>query len=165
MTCFLLQLVSAETLRSMSDDIESLCLVREYRQLEETFVTHYTNKIMCDRDAVNLQDIKRDVHKRDKIVLEKRATADQSPAAVKIEERIGWECLWENALVCGERCMSKIQWLVKALYHRCNGEDCPHPYVTISEDVLNSMNSDLCVPLFSKFLPTSCTVPPLGVMR
>ena len=120
---------------------------------------------MHDRDAVNLQDIKRDVHKRDKIVLEKRATADRSPATVKIEERIGWECLWENALVCGERCMRKIRWLVKAMYHRCNGEDCIHPYITKSEDVLNSMNSDLCVPLFSKFLPTSCTVPPLGVMR
>ena len=49
------------------------------------------------------------------MVLEKCATADQSPSAVKIEERIGWESLWENALACGERCMRKIRWLVKAL--------------------------------------------------
>jgi len=65
------------------------------------------------------------------------ATADRSPAAVKIEERIGWESLWEN--VCGERCMRKIWWLVKALCHPCNGLDCPH--VTISDDVLNSIRS------------------------
>ena len=56
-----------------------------------------------------MQDIKRDVHKRDKIVLEKRATADRSPATVKIEERIGWECLWENALVC-ERILKLTKW-------------------------------------------------------
>jgi len=54
--------------------------------------------------------------------------------------------LWENALVCGERCMRKIRLLVKALCHRCNGEDCPH--LTISEDVLNSMNSDLSTVVF-----------------
>jgi len=74
-----------------------------------------------------LQDVKREVHRRGKeMVLEKCAMADRSPAAVKIEERIGWESLWENALVCGERCMRKIRWLVKALCHRCNGEDCTY---------------------------------------
>ena len=51
-----------------------------------------------------MQEIKREVHKRDKeMVLEKCVTADQSLAAVKIGERIGWESLWVNALVCGER--------------------------------------------------------------
>ena len=51
-------------------------------------------------------------------------------------------------------CMRKIWWLVKALYHRCNGEDCPHPHIT-----------QIVILLFSKFLSTSCTVPPFGVMR
>jgi len=37
--------------------------------------------------------------------------------------------LWENALVCGERCMRKIWWLVKALCHWYNGEDCTHPHL------------------------------------
>ena len=63
---------------------------------------HVRVLVLCDGDTVSLQDIKQEVHKRDKeMVLEKCATADQSPAAVKIEERIGWESLWENALVCG----------------------------------------------------------------
>jgi len=84
-----------------------------------------------------LQDIKKEVHKRDKeMELEKCAPADWSPAAVKIEEGTGWESLWKNTLVCGERCMTKTRWLVKALCQRCNGED--HPHITISEDVLNS---------------------------
>ena len=97
----------------------------ECRELEETFGAHYSDEILCEGDTVSLQDVKREVHKRGKeMVLEKCATADRSPAAVKIEERIGQGSLWENALVCGERCMRKIWWLVKALCHRCNGEDC-----------------------------------------
>ena len=43
-------MLGAETLRSMSDDIESLCLVRDCRELEETFGTHY-DEILCDGDA------------------------------------------------------------------------------------------------------------------
>jgi len=88
--------LGAEILRSMSDDIESLCLVRECR---ETFGTHHTNEILGDRDAVSLQDIKREVHKRDKeMVLEKCATSYRSLAAMQIEERIGWESLWGECL-------------------------------------------------------------------
>ena len=37
---------------------------------------------------------------------------DRSPAAVTVEERIGWIPLWEMALDCGERCVRKIQWPV-----------------------------------------------------
>ena len=46
------------------------------------------------------------------MVLEKCGTADRSPAAVTVEERIGWIPLWEMALDCGERCVRKIQWPV-----------------------------------------------------
>ena len=107
---FLLRLVSANghvlgarTFQSMSNDMESLCLVRECRELEETFQTHYTDKILGCGDQVNVRDIKKEVHKIDKrIVLEKCGTSDHSPAAVTIEERIGWIPLWEMALGCGE---------------------------------------------------------------
>jgi len=89
--------LGAETLRSMSDDIESLCLVRDCRELEETFGTHY-DEILCDGDAVSLQEIKREVHKRDKeMVLEKCATADQSLAAGEnwVGVSVGeCPCLW-----------------------------------------------------------------------
>ena len=47
------------------------------------------------------------------------------------------------ALDCGERCVRKIQWLAKALCHRCFGEDCTYQHVTITEDLLNSMDTNL----------------------
>ena len=85
-----------------------------------------------------------EVYKIDRqIVLEKCGTADCTPAAVTIEERIGWILLWEMGLDYGERCARKIQWLAKALCHRCFGEDCTYPHVTITEDLLNSMDTNL----------------------
>ena len=68
---------------------------------EETFHTHYTDKILGCGDQVNVRDIKKEVYKIDRqIVLEKCGTADCTPAAVTIEERIGWIPLWEMALDC-----------------------------------------------------------------
>ena len=47
------------------------------------------------------------------------------------------------ALDCGERCVRKIQWLARMLCHRCFGEDCTYQHVTITEDLLNSMDTNL----------------------
>ena len=46
------------------------------------------------------------------------------------------------ALDCGERCVRKIQWLAKALCNRCFGEDCTYQHVTITDDLLNSMDTN-----------------------
>jgi len=169
-------------------------------------------------------------------VLEKCGTADCTPAAVTIEERIGWIPLWEMALDYGERCVRKIQWplaskasitittitsittvpallllvwwfiiagqawvsstltnlplhkahyyyyqytctlyyiIITALHicdclhgsycHRCFGEDCTYPHVTITEDLLNSMDANLQSVVFYNL---SCFVvrSPFGVI-
>jgi len=105
-------------------------------------------------DQVNVRDIKMEVYKIDKQrALEKCGTADRSPAAVTIEERIGWIPRWEMALDCGERCVKKIQWLARALCHRCFGEDCTYPHVTITEDLLNSTDTNLQSVLFTYCSP------------
>ena len=39
--------VGPAALRSMVDDVDSLCLVREHRELEESFGAHFTDKILC----------------------------------------------------------------------------------------------------------------------
>ena len=70
---FLLRLVStdghalgARTFQSMLDDMELLCLVRECQQLEKTFQTHYTDKILGCGDQMNVRDIKKEVYRIDK---------------------------------------------------------------------------------------------------
>ena len=51
----------------MSDDMELLCLVRECQELEETFQTHYTDKIPGSGDQVNVRNVaEKEVYKIDK---------------------------------------------------------------------------------------------------
>lgn len=38
--------VGAAAMESMVDDVSSLCLVKEYRELEERFGTHFTERII-----------------------------------------------------------------------------------------------------------------------
>ena len=68
------------------------------------------------------------------------AHLQQSPLR---RELVAWIPLWEMALDCGERCVRKIQWLARVLCHRCFGEDCTYPHVTITEYLLNSVDTDL----------------------
>ena len=69
---------------------------------------------------------------------------DRSPAAVTVEERIGWIylCMWEMALDCGERCVKKIQWLA-SLRVLCHVQNNVPTHITVPEDLLNSMDTNL----------------------
>ena len=53
-------------LKSLSDDMESLCLIKECRELESIFGTDFTTEILIDADSTNLRDIKRTILKIDK---------------------------------------------------------------------------------------------------
>ena len=87
------------------------------------------------------------------MVLEKCGTADRSPAAVTVEERIGWIPLWEMALDCGEKCVKKIQWLASLRVLRHVQNNVP-THVTVTEDLLNSMDTNLqSVVFFLEFYP------------
>ena len=41
------------------DDLDSLCLVEECRDLGECFDTHYRDAILVDADEVGMQEVKR----------------------------------------------------------------------------------------------------------
>ena len=134
----------------MLDNIESLCLIRECWELEETFQTHYTDQILgCGTKWIC--GTSRSSYTSKCTVLEKCGTADCSPTGVTIEERIGWIPPREMALDCGEKCVRKIQWLVRALCYRCFGEDCTYPHFTITKDILDSMDTNLQSVVFVLF--------------
>ena len=40
------------------DDLDSLCLVKECRDLEECFDTHFTDAILVDADEVDMREVK-----------------------------------------------------------------------------------------------------------
>ena len=54
-------------LRSMVDDVDTLCLVRECRELEESFGTHFTDKILCRGiDQIEMREVRKTIRQLDK---------------------------------------------------------------------------------------------------
>ena len=52
--------VGAATTRSMVDDVASLCLVKECKELEEGFGTQFTDKMLDgDADQINMKEVKK----------------------------------------------------------------------------------------------------------
>ena len=81
---------------------------------------------------VNVRDIKKEVYK-----IDKQMELQSSLRRVLV----GYLCgKWPWIVVKGVR---KIQWLARALCHNCFGEDCTYPHVTITENLLNSMDTSL----------------------
>ena len=57
--------------------------------------------------------------------------------------------------------------LAMVLCHRCFGEECTYPHVTITEDLLNSMDTNLQSVIVLEFYPVlvyAFTGPPLGLL-
>ena len=51
---------------SILDDLDSLCIVQECRDLEEEYGKKFTYKILADADAVIMADVRKEIRKRDK---------------------------------------------------------------------------------------------------
>ena len=59
--------VAAIAMRSLLDNPNSLCLVGEYRELDEHFGTNYTDAILEGGDEVSMQEVKRVVNQADTV--------------------------------------------------------------------------------------------------
>ena len=46
-----------EMMRVMSDDVESLCLVKECRELEEGFGTSFTDELLSGAESGDFRDV------------------------------------------------------------------------------------------------------------
>ena len=44
---------------SLADELDSLCLLKECRELESYFGTHYTDHILASADEVSMKDVKK----------------------------------------------------------------------------------------------------------
>ena len=83
--------VGAEMMRVMSDDVESLCLVKECREMEEGFGTSFTDELLSGAESVDLRDVRKEIRKIDREkMLEKYAEKSQLIVEVgKVVEAVG----------------------------------------------------------------------------
>ena len=62
--------LGARAVEALCDEAESLCLVRECRELEEAFETQYTGSIM--RSGSTVREMKEEICKQDRLKLVER---------------------------------------------------------------------------------------------
>ena len=96
--------MSSRTLRCLSDDLDSICLIRECRDLDQFFHSDFTST-MLQRDADTCPrpfKIKEDLQTRDRDLklAQHKGRADMS-IIVEVERAVGWPRLWDLALDYG----------------------------------------------------------------
>ena len=70
----------------LSDDTASICLVRECRELEAVFGTHFTQEILSD-NAPSLKEVKDAIHERDRTKLTEKCS-EKAPMIAAVARRI-----------------------------------------------------------------------------
>ena len=110
--------VSAQTLTSLSDDINSTCLVRECRDLEHYFGTDFTSAILQEGtdSCPHPCKIKEDISSKDRdLLLAKHEGRADMSIVVEVESEIGWPRLWDLTLDNGARCIKGLRNLLRVI--------------------------------------------------
>ena len=107
--------VGVAAVGTLVDDVGSLCLVEECRELEEKFGTHFTERILSgNADQISRQDVKKVIGRLDRKkrieLCEKKA-----PWIAEVAKNGGWLRLWDIALDLEERHTRGLQMVSRQL--------------------------------------------------
>ena len=118
--------VGAVAMSSLVDDIDSVCLVKECRELETEYETSLTNSVLADADAVSEHVIKKTIRGIDKEKPVEKCHK-KSQAIANIINRGGcWPKLWDIALHLGSRHITGLRNLSRLMAHHGHGQQpCP----------------------------------------
>ena len=110
--------VSSLTLASLSDDINSVCLIRECQDLEQYFHSNFPAAIL-QREAKTCphpREIKKDILSRDRdLRLAQCEDRADTSIIVKVVRAVGWPKLWDLALDHGPKCIGGLRNLVRVI--------------------------------------------------
>ena len=96
--------------------------MRECRELEERFGTHFTNDIL-NKSACSFKEMKKAVMDADKKTRMERYK-EKAPMIAELAESPGWCKLWDHALDLGWKTVLGLKMLCRAMSHHGRGE---HP--------------------------------------
>ena len=118
--------IAYRTFASLTDDIESLCFVKECRELEGRFGTHYTSEVLTSPpDKMNsmLREMESEIYKKDHVLQVTKATHHHD--LCKLADT-GWKKLWDHSLDHGKICVTSLMNLVRILsYPKHATKPCP----------------------------------------
>ena len=143
--------VSSRTLALLSDDLDSICLIRECHNY---FLSDFTSVILqreadtCPIQAVINEEI---LSKDRKLRLAKHEGRPDLSVVVEVEEAIGWPKLWDLALDRGPNCIHGLRNFVQIVTYPPHAtspcplcEDKDVPRVSLLSHVIGSHMSNSC---------------------
>ena len=117
--------VGAEMMRVMSDDVESLCPVKECRELEEGSGTSFTDELLSGAESVDFRDVRTKIRKIDREKMLERC-AEKSQLIVEVGKEVGWSKLWDSVIDLGPRHVRGLQNLSRMFSaHGRGNRPCP----------------------------------------
>ena len=112
-------------MRALSDDVNSLCLVKECRELEEVFGTSYTDVILGGAEDVCLREVCDAVVICDKARLLERCEK-KSKLVAEIGKGVGWARLWDGVMDLGVKHIKGLRALSRIFSsHGRGSKPCP----------------------------------------
>ena len=109
----------------MLDDVSSICLVRECKELEGYFGTHVTESILTRSGVCSMRAVKKQLKKVDKEITWNRCS-EKTPLISDVEKCVGWTKLWDAALDLGANHTRGLQALSRLMSHHGRGsKPCP----------------------------------------
>ena len=125
--------LSSQILFALSDDIKSVCLVRECLELEEHFETNFTQLLLTSNSESNEESrpssrqIRDLISKQDKqLLLDKCSSNDDTCLIANITKMVSWSKLWDLALDGGPRCVRSMRAFVRIIsYPSYSNSACP----------------------------------------
>ena len=139
---------SVRVKEAFSDDLSSLCLVRECEELEEVLMTNYTEDILRG-EVVGSREIKENIRDNDRQRLLCQCD-EKSPLIAEVAREVGWRNLWDICLSFGEKHSIGLQKLCRIMSHHGRGQYpcplCENPQLqtdTVLEHVVDCHKNDL----------------------
>ena len=105
--------LSVQVRESFCDEISSLSLVKECKELEEKMMTRYTENILRG-EAVEHRGMREKIKKNDKKI--QFSCVQKSPLIAEVAKDIGWSKLWDTCLSFGEKYTAGLQKLSQVMH-------------------------------------------------
>ena len=129
--------VAVSAMYALVDDPDSICIIRECRELEAAYHLKYTDSILCGADSVCLQQIKKEVLQADNTQLLDLCISKAPLIAKVVKDGGSWPALWDSVRHLDSRHTIGLQHLSRILaLHGRESKPCPLCDQQLSSDSL-----------------------------
>ena len=110
--------IGNETFKALLDDVESICLVRECRELERKYELDFTTAILNDPSSCSVHERKKAIMCKDHdLQLNIHKDREDMRFVTEVETVVGWSRLWDMALDHGYKCIDGVRNLVRVMVY------------------------------------------------